>query len=182
VNLKTDDIKLMYEYNYWANRLILNQAAQVSEEQYVAPTDFGIGWGSLRGTLVHLLDTERQWRITCEGHYATLLTDAEYDATEIHEEHVPTFAALIEQWAEEQSAMRAYLDTLDDEKLNGILRYVIPGNIVRERALWHCLYHNVNHGMQHRSEAAALLTSYRNSPGDIDFTMFLNEHFKLQQA
>ena len=133
--MKTNDIKLMYEYNYWANRRILTQTAKVNEAQYIAKTDFGIGWGSLRGTLVHLLDTEQQWRITCQGHYATLLTDAEYDATEIHEEHVPTFAALTEQWAAEETEMRAYLDTLDDEKLNGILRYVIPGNIVRERAL-----------------------------------------------
>jgi hypothetical protein len=29
--------------------------------------------------------------------------------------------------------------------------------------------------MQHRSEAAALLTSYGQSPGDYDFTMFLSE-------
>ena len=29
--------------------------------------------------------------------------------------------------------------------------------------------------MQHRSEAAALLTSYGQSPGEIDFTVFLNE-------
>lgn len=180
--MKLDDLKLMFEYNYWANRCILTQTANVTGEQYVAKTNFGIGWSSLRGTLVHLLDSEWQWRITCQGHYAALLTDAEYDATEIHEEHIPTFAALTEQWTAEESAMRAYLDTLDDEKLNGILRYVISGNIVRERVLWHCLYHVVNHGMQHRSEAAALLTSYGHSPGDLDFTMFLNEHFKLPSA
>jgi hypothetical protein len=29
--------------------------------------------------------------------------------------------------------------------------------------------------MQHRSEAAALLTGYGQSPGEIDFTVFLNE-------
>ena len=30
-------------------------------------------------------------------------------------------------------------------------------------------------GTQHRSEAAILLTSYGQSPGDFDFTMFVNE-------
>jgi len=59
------------------------------------------------------------------------------------------------------------------------VRYLIPGGIVRERVLWHCLLHVVNHGTQHRSEAAALLTSYGQSPGGLDFTLFLNEHFNL---
>jgi len=41
--------------------------------------------------------------------------------------------------------------------------------------LWHCLWHVVNHGTQHRSEAAALLTRFNQSPGDLDFTVFMNE-------
>jgi uncharacterized damage-inducible protein DinB len=41
--------------------------------------------------------------------------------------------------------------------------------------LWHCLLHVVNHGTQHRSEAAAILTGYGHSPGDLDFTMFLSQ-------
>jgi uncharacterized damage-inducible protein DinB len=45
----------------------------------------------------------------------------------------------------------------------------------RERVLWHCLLHVVNHGTQHRSEAAAILTGYGYSPGGLDFTAFLNE-------
>ncbi len=44
-----------------------------------------------------------------------------------------------------------------------------------KRVLWHCLLHVVNHGTQHRSEAAAILTGYGYSPGGLDFTMFLNE-------
>jgi uncharacterized damage-inducible protein DinB len=45
----------------------------------------------------------------------------------------------------------------------------------RGEFVWHCLLHVVNHGTQHRSEAAALLTEYGSSPGDLDVTMFLNE-------
>ena len=70
--------------------------------------------------------------------------------------------------------MRAYLDTVTEETLNGTIRYVIPG-VVRERVVWHFLMAALLHTMQHRSEAAVLLTAYGQSPGDFDFIMFQNE-------
>ena len=99
---------------------------------------------------------------------------AAYDATELHEDAFPTLAELRERWIIEQREMRAYLDTLTEETLNGTIRYVIPG-AMRERVVWHILLDVIIHATQHRSEAAALLTGYGQSPGDFDFTMSLNE-------
>jgi uncharacterized damage-inducible protein DinB len=81
---------------------------------------------------------------------------------------------LQERWIIEQQEMQAYLDTLTEETLNSTIRYVIPGKI-RERTVWHILVDLIIHATQHRSEAAMLLTSYGQSPGDFDFTMTLNE-------
>ncbi len=36
----------------------------------------------------------------------------------------------------------------------------------------------INPGTQPQSEAAARLTSYHRSPGDLDFTLFMNERGK----
>ncbi len=173
--MKVDEIKLLYDYNDWADALTLATCARVSPKKYAAPTSFGTGRGGLRATMVHMLDNIWQWRITLQGYYNEPLADeAAYDATELHEDAFPTFAALRERWMTEQREMRAYIDTLTEEMLNSTIRYVIPG-AVREHIVWHILLDVIIHAMQHRSEAATLLTSYGQSPGDFDFTMFLNE-------
>ena len=88
---------------------------------------------------------------------------------------MPSFAGLLERWTIVQREMRPYLETLTDDSLNGTIRYVIPGAL-REHVVWHILLDAfIIHGGQHRSEAAALLTDYGQSPGDFDFSLFLNE-------
>jgi uncharacterized damage-inducible protein DinB len=158
------DIHLMYDYNEWANARILDRAAQVTAEQFAAPSSHS--FGSLHGTLVHTLDTEYGWR--------TLLQSGVFDDNATTDT-LTTVDAIRQRWGEEQAAMRAYIGGLSDADLTTIIRYEVEGGIIRERVLWHCLYHVVNHGMQHRSESAHLLTSYGHSPGDLDFTVFLNE-------
>jgi uncharacterized damage-inducible protein DinB len=81
---------------------------------------------------------------------------------------------LQERWKIEQQQMRAYLDGLTEETLNSTIRYVIPG-VIRERVVWHILLEVIIHATQHRSEAAALLTGYGQSPGDLDFLPFPDE-------
>jgi uncharacterized damage-inducible protein DinB len=162
--MKTQEVKLIFDYNYWANKKLLNSAAKLSREQFVAPADFP--HGSLLGTLLHTLDAEYGWRILCEKGLET---------KDLLESDFPTISSLEDRWHDEETAMRAYLTTLKDNDLSGIIRYTTPSGINRERVLWHCLFHVVNHGTQHRSEAAAILTGFNQSPGDFDFSMFAIE-------
>lgn len=162
--MKIADIHLLYDYNYWANQRLLDTAAQLSDEQFTAPA--AAAHHALRRTLVHVLDAEYSWRILCQH---PLFTD------EIPEETFPTVAALAQRWQDEETDMRAYLNRLSDNDLQGIVRYTLENGVVRERVLWHCLWHVVNHGTQHRAEAAAILTDLGYSPGDLDFTVFMNE-------
>jgi uncharacterized damage-inducible protein DinB len=161
------DILLIYEYNYWANKRILAGCKNVTRDQFIVSAEFP--YGGLRGTIVHILEAEWGWRTRCQG----LGAAEELPATEF-----PTPAELELRWLEEEKAMRDYLGGLHDEDLTSHVRYNTypPPGEVRERVLWHCLVHVVNHGTQHRSEAAALLTRFGQSPGDLDFTLFLNQY------
>ena len=171
--MKIDEIKLLYDYNDWADARILAACARVSPEQYAAATTYG--HGGLRATMVHIVDNIWQQRITLQGYYQEPLADeAAYDATELHEDAIPALAELRERWLTEQREMRTYLDTVTEETLNSTIRYVIPG-AMRERVVWHILLDVIIHATQHRSEAAALLTAYGQSPGDFDFTLFMSE-------
>jgi uncharacterized damage-inducible protein DinB len=162
--VQIQDMLVLYEYNDWANGRILTTAAQISQEQLIAPGTHSLG--SLHSILLHALDTEYGWRVRCQHNQGSpVLTEAEY----------PSVQALERRWQEEQTAMRDYLASLGDDDLAGLVRYTTDSGEKRERVLWHCLLHVVNHGTQHRSEAAALLTEYGHSPGDLDFTVFLNE-------
>ncbi|HRE48288.1 MAG TPA: DinB family protein [Aggregatilineales bacterium] len=177
--MNRDDIYLLYDYNDWADRRILTMCAKISHEQYTAPTTIGTGYGSLRATLVHIVSAMQLWRMLFTDPPNVYRSEEDHTALELTEAEFPTLSVLEKRWQEERDTLRAYLNTLDDGKVKGVLRYTLPNGIVRERVLWHCLVHLVNHGTQHRSEAAVLLTGYGQSPGDIDMTVFLNEHFNL---
>lgn len=162
--MKIQDMMTLYEYNYWATRQVLATSAKVSLEQFLAPAAHS--YGGLRGTLVHTLDTEYGWRMLCQQDTST---------PDMAEVEFPTFDVLEQRWHDEEMAMRDYLASLNNDDLTGLVRYTTDSGQKRERVLWHCLLHVVNHGTHHRSEAAAILTGYGQSPGDLDFTVFLNE-------
>ncbi len=166
--MKLADILLMYEYDDWADQRILDAAARVTADEFVAPGSFP--WGGLRGTLVHTLEAHYDWR--------SFFETGSFPAGELKEADFPRFEDVQERYQQEREAMQAYLARLDDAAVEGIVSYVNEAGIRREGVLWHFLYHVVNHGTQHRSEAAALVTSYGQSPGNLDFTRFLAERAK----
>ena len=163
--MRISDILLLYEYNYWAKARVLDATNRVSETQFTAQA--ATGHASLRGTLVHVLAAERIWRQRCQEGISPAAVLSEAD--------LPTLAALRDGWHAEEQAMRAYLAGLTDKDLLRGVQYVTTRGVPRENTLWHLLIHVVNHGTQHRSEAAVLLTEYGQSPGDLDLIVFLRE-------
>lgn len=160
--MNINEIKLLFQYNDWANERILDMAENVSIEQLTAPNEFG--WGSLRGALVHLMDAEYAWR-------NLLKTGAQVEW--LQPEDFPDVAAIRARWTGERTALWEYLNSLSNDDLVGTISYEAHEGM-RHRVLWHCLAHVVNHGTQHRAECAALLTGFGHSPGNVDFTVFLS--------
>jgi uncharacterized damage-inducible protein DinB len=121
----------------------------------------------LQGTLVHTLFAEWVWRNRWQGMSPT----QRFDPAEF-----PTLSVLHERWTMEEKALMGFLQGLDDGTLNAPFDYsTTHGTPMHEPRLWPVMVHLVNHGTQHRSEAAAILTGYGFSPGDMDLITFLRE-------
>ena len=162
--MKKDEILTLYQYNSWVNARILNAVANLTHEQFLASTSFS--YGGLRGTLVHTLFAEWIWRRRWEGHSPT-----EW----LMPEDFPTFESLREHWNTEESHLMVFVENVNEEKLGSTIHYHTTGGKSRQNKLWHLMVHLVNHGTQHRSEVAAMLTDFGHSPGDIDLIVYLRE-------
>lgn len=160
--MRVSDIRTLYDYNFWANRRILDAAARLPAEQFAATT--------LGETLGHILSAEVIWRRRWEGRDP---------ATAALPEAFATIEDLVARWRAEDQLLAAYLDTLGDADLDGGLTFM-RGDASDTRTLWHLLVHVVNHGTQHRAEAALLLTGLGCSPGDVDFTAFIRAEERKQ--
>jgi uncharacterized damage-inducible protein DinB len=163
--MNIDAIRELFDYNYWRNKKILSTAHDVTPEQFTAPNSFPSG--SLHGTLVHTLGAEWIWRQRLQmgvSPKAIVAKDA-----------LPTLEAIQAKWAEEERETRAWLAALDDAALDEVKRYNMTNGTPVADKLWQCLAHVVNHGTQHCSEMAQMLTDYGHSPGNIDYIYFLRE-------
>jgi len=162
--MNKQDILVLYKYNQWANANILNAADNLTPEQFLAPGSFP--HGGLRGTLVHALSAEWVWRTRWEGSSpSSLLKPVDF----------PDFPSLRGRWAEEELRLMNFVNGIDEERINNTSDYTNTSGKPFTKVLWHAMVHLVNHGTQHRAEAAAILTDFGHSPGDIDLIIFVSE-------
>jgi uncharacterized damage-inducible protein DinB len=157
--MRKADIAVLFDHMYWANRKVLDRAAEVTIEQFIAPSS--ITTRNLRGTLVHELDVEWSWRLRLQGEPP----EKWGEEAVLLEDDYPTVASLAEHWRRDEEEMRAWLASLDDEALARTLDR--DGN--SRVPLWYFLLHIVMHAAQQRSDAAVLLTNFGRSPGELEF-------------
>lgn len=161
--MNKSNITTLVHFNYWASSRILAACERISLDEFTRLHTLDPGWGSLRGVLVHILDTEYGWRSALQS------LDEDHILKEDDFSDVP---ALRTRWEKERIAWFDYVASLSDESIN--LGY--GDDSLKGPKVWQTIFHVVTHGIQHRSEAAAILTGYGHSPGEIDFDLFLNEN------
>ena len=160
--MNKQDIETLVQFNFWANSRIIKACEGLTNEAFVRDVEPNPGWKSLRDILVHTLDTEFGWRMLLQGENADqILQPADF----------PDLPRLKRQWLIEETAWTDYLAGLS----NGDLSQRYGEDSASRLNVWQTIMHVVGHGIQHRSEAAFILTGYGCSPGELDFDLFLAE-------
>lgn len=153
--MQLTDIRFLFGFDRWATIRVLDASVGVDEPTWSSPN--AIGERGLGGILAHALGAHQRWRHGLSG-------STEQPRPEL--EPVPTIDGLRAAWINEWQALHSWLDSLDDASLETVDEGV---------TWWQMLAHVVNHGTQHRAEAAALLTAAGHSPGDLDMIDFAEE-------
>jgi uncharacterized damage-inducible protein DinB len=146
--MHADEIRFLFGYDRYATERVLGVLDDVDPSIWSA-SDV-VGERGLGAILVHHLGSSQRWR---HGFQQT----GEQPEPEL--EPLLTVDELRERWAIEWEAVDVWLSALTD----GFLADLDEGIPV-----WQLLVHMVNHGTQHRAEAAALLSAQGRSPGDLD--------------
>ena len=136
-------------YNRWANERLYEAAGKLADADYRA--NRGAFFGSLHGTLNHLLVADRVWlhRFTGEGPVETKLDAILFD----------DLARLAAARRDEDERIIAFVETLNEGALAATFTYrtiVNPKDITQPLAP--ALAHFFNHQTHHRGQAHCLVT------------------------
>jgi uncharacterized damage-inducible protein DinB len=155
--------EMLAAYNDWANARIYSAAAELSNAEYRA--DYGAFFGSIHGTLNHILIGDRIWMyvFTGEGNKPTQLDAILFD----------NIGDLYATRRAEDARISRYIATLTEKDLTGMARYSTirnPADI--EQQLAPLLIHFFNHQTHHRGQVHCLLTKVTGKAPSLDLVMF----------
>ncbi len=158
--------EMLAAYNAWANRRLYTAAASLTDADYRA--DYGAFFGSVHGTLNHLLAADRIWmrRFTGEGPTPKSLDEILCD-------DLPSLRAAREA---EDARIVDYIGSLTPENLARTISYrtmANPADIVQELSL--ALLHVFNHETHHRGQVHCLLTRITGEAPSLDLIAYQRE-------
>jgi uncharacterized damage-inducible protein DinB len=158
--------EMLAGYNAWANRRLYDAAAELADADYRA--DHGAFFGSVHGTLNHLLVGDRVWmyRFTGEGPLPARLNEILYD-------DLQSLRAAREA---EDARIAAYVASLAPADLDRTIRYRTisnPADIEQELKL--ALLHVFNHQTHHRGQVHCLLTRITDTAPSLDLIYYQRE-------
>jgi len=169
--MNKDDIRLLYEYDRWANSRVLQAVSGLSDEQFTR--DLGGSFRSVRDTLVHIIAGEWGWLAywkepTLSAAFTTDLRKRR-DAL-FRPEAFPNAAAVQRKWAEVEKEQAEFVDGVTNESLGRMLPFRTT-----QVSLAHLMQHLANHSTYHRGQIALMMRQLGAKPVAMDFHVFLVE-------
>lgn len=149
-------------YNQWANNRLYDAVEDLTDEEFAR--DSGAFFGSMMGTLNHLLVTDRIWmkRFTGQG-------DAPANLDAIIQRALPALRMAREV---EDRRIVEWVEGLNDKDIAGRFSYVTTDMRTISQRLAPALDHLFNHQTHHRGQAHMILTVLGRSSLTLDLMHF----------
>lgn len=155
----------MAAYNRWANRRLYAAAAKLPDDQYKA--DRGAFFGSLHGTLNHILVADRMWlyRLTGTGSLPVRLDEILYG----------DLPALTQAREAEDERIVQVVSEFQESDWDRVLNYRRANGNPASTPIGQVLAHFFNHHAHHRGQAHAIITGCGGEGPELDLSYYLRE-------
>ena len=167
--MNVKDYASKFEYNHWANRRLMEVVLQLPDEEFtkvVAGT-----YGSIRNTMVHILNAEWVWLEHCGGTpRGPKLEDSEF----------PTATSLQLRWKLLESHVGDFLASLRNEDLNKVIEFRLGSGPLMNLPCGEILQHALIHSAHHRGQISVLLRALGKAPGNFDFLFYALEQQSIK--
>lgn len=152
-------LRSLVAYNEWANLRLLKASACITRAE--RERDLLASFGSIHGTLVHILWGERGWLHMWR--HGTFLPDPVPD-------DYPDFESLRTAWADHGPIYQGYLSGLSQADLDAPRS--VDGNTY---SLGELVQHTLMHSTHHRGQVVVLLRQLGYEPPCVDYRVFMTE-------
>ena len=139
-------LERLLDYTVWANHRVLRACATLEGDDF--RRELGGSFGTIRGTLAHVMGSEWVWLERWKGVSPERLPD---------EAAFENVVALRDRWTVIEGHRRAWLDTLPEGEAAEIVRYRSLQGVAYEAPLWQLVQHVANHSTYHRGQVIVML-------------------------
>jgi len=161
--MSIENFKHLADYNQWANRRLYGAVLAMPDEAYRRRT--GVFFGSLHGTLNHLLLTDRVWlkRLTGEGEHPNRLDAILFE----------DLGDLLRARIAEDARLKGVISGYSEADLGEAVSYQTMSGQPQRQKLQDILLHLFNHQTHHRGQAHACCSIVTGTePPSLDLLAF----------
>jgi uncharacterized damage-inducible protein DinB len=157
-------IRILFDYNAWANAKVWACAGQMDENQFVQDTGYSLC--SVRNHLVHIASVDARWFARLRGNRIPRVLDPE---------DFPTREDVSRLWSVVYDDLGLVLQHLPDALVEEDVTYTDGYGTERTQPGWQILLHVVNHGTDHRAQLFYALHRMGITTPEQDFVYYLRD-------
>jgi uncharacterized damage-inducible protein DinB len=162
--MNIDDIRLLYDFNAWANHRTIDACAALAPEQFTR--DLASSFRSVRDTLAHIYGAQWIWLERWHGRIPAALPSAA---------DFPDLDTVRRRFIEIDRNLVDFAASLNADDLHRVVQYKTVAGTAQAQPLWQMLQHVANHSTYHRGQVTTLLRQLGAKATSTDLIAFYRE-------